>query len=73
VDKSMLFHLNPFTLIYSYDIAAFTFDFIAVMNTMIFCDSVFPTVQDSSFADFMIPKDFRLTLGTSDRQHTDFI
>jgi hypothetical protein len=69
----MLFHFYPLAFISADSIATLACDSVARMNAEVFFDPILPTVQNSSFTDFMIPKDFRLTLGAPDRQHTDLI
>jgi hypothetical protein len=65
----MLFHFYPLSFINTNNVAALTRNVVASMDAEVFFDPVFPSVQESSFANFKIAKDFSLTLCTPDRQH----
>jgi len=44
VYKGSLAHFYPFFLVNANEVAAFAFDFVAIMNTVIFYYSFFPAV-----------------------------
>jgi hypothetical protein len=66
----MLFHFYPLSFISANNVATLTCNGIAVVNAKVFFDSVLPTVQKSTFTNFKIAKDFRLTLCAPNRQHS---
>ena len=72
IDKSLCIHFVKGAFIYTYILAALACNFVAMNFRLIvdFIYSGFMTAQNFSFANFVIPPEFRLTCCTLNYQHS---
>jgi len=69
ISKSVLFHFDPFPLVNANDVPTFTFDFLFIMNAIVFYDSFFPAVPQSALSNLDVSKDYSVAVSAPYSYH----